>query len=327
VPDANFLVTNLNDAGAGSLRDCITQANNSTDNVNYINFGPNVRSGTISLQSELPDFANNIWIHGPADTGAAAITVTRAAGAAADFAIFAIRAATTECGFDFLVITGGTQGGVVNYGPSMEIDDSVIGGNKGGLKGGGILNFGGLTLSNTVVTGNSATAGGGIYNDGGTVQIGNASWIASNSALYGGGIFNDYDGHVWIGDNSQVYNNTASLRGGGIFNVSTVSMTGGSLASNSAGVAGGGMYQTGSDASTYFSSVSIAGNTVTATDGTGKGGGCCIDGGYVAFQGTTSVENNSATNGPGLAYNTSNGASFSIEDSAYVEPTFYSYTS
>ncbi|MEL6405872.1 MAG: hypothetical protein AAFR81_15995 [Chloroflexota bacterium] len=54
--------------------------------------------------------------------------------------------------------------------------------------GGGILNYGALTLVDSIVAANSALQGGGIYNAGNLVIV--DSIIARNSAREGGGIYN-----------------------------------------------------------------------------------------------------------------------------------------
>ena len=60
-----------------------------------------------------------------------------------------------------------------------------------GVFGGGIFNDGTLTLTNSTVSGNTATYyGGGIYNYG-TVTLTNST-VSGNSANWGGGIFNYY---------------------------------------------------------------------------------------------------------------------------------------
>jgi len=64
----------------------------------------------------------------------------------------------------------------------MNIKDSRILGNAAELGGGGIYNFGILTLIDTPVTGNSAvTFGGGIVNSEGTVTYINSP-VQGNSA-------------------------------------------------------------------------------------------------------------------------------------------------
>ena len=86
-----------------------------------------------------------------------------------------------------LTIRGGSAtngGGICNWG-TVTITGSSVSGNSGG----GIYNAGTLTLTNSIVVGNSASSGGGIYHSSGTVTITNST-IASNSATSaGGGIY------------------------------------------------------------------------------------------------------------------------------------------
>src|SRR5437016_8771098 len=69
---AVFTVTTLNDAGAGSLRDAITQSN-ANPGADVIEFQAGL-TGTISLQSALPAIADDVTVNGP---GAAVVTVRR----------------------------------------------------------------------------------------------------------------------------------------------------------------------------------------------------------------------------------------------------------
>ena len=66
---ATFTVLNVNDSGAGSLRDMITQANALAGD-DIINFGPGV-TGTITLASTLPQITQAggvLTINGPGRT-------------------------------------------------------------------------------------------------------------------------------------------------------------------------------------------------------------------------------------------------------------------
>ena len=46
----------------------------------------------------------------------------------------------------------------------MTLTNSTMSGNSASLQGGGIYNHGTLTLTNSTISGNSASQGGGIYN-------------------------------------------------------------------------------------------------------------------------------------------------------------------
>src|SRR5262249_5361321 len=84
--------------------------------------------------------------------------------------------------------------------------------------GGGILNSGygaTLTVSGCTLAGNSATDRGGIYNDYNATLTASGGTLSGNSATVGGGIDNEGTAAV---SNSVFSGNTASDRGGGIFN-------------------------------------------------------------------------------------------------------------
>src|SRR5262245_24028820 len=80
---ATFTVTHLGDAGSGSLRQAILDAND-RDGDDVIDFAPSV-TGTINLLGELPELNSNIDLRGP---GADRLTVRRSTGDA--YRIFTI---------------------------------------------------------------------------------------------------------------------------------------------------------------------------------------------------------------------------------------------
>src|SRR5262249_49061214 len=122
--------------------------------------------------------------------------------------------------------------------------------------GGGILNFGTLTISgctvtgnsaesNSTVTGNFAFSGGGIYNTG-TLTVNNNSTLSDNGLPpigFGGGIYNA--GTLTV-SNSTVSGNFA-FSGGGIYNTGGATASGCILSGNNAwgGGNGGGINNNG----------------------------------------------------------------------------------
>jgi hypothetical protein len=126
-------------------------------------------------------------------------------------------------------------GGIENYG-DLTLDHSTVARNVS-LWGAGILNQGTAHLdSSTVVNNFSAFGGGGILNgptfgpgSGGEQVFLTDSKVANNTANFGGGIYNK--GVVTLGGNSRIGANTAGGdgQGGGIFNdpgASVVGVTG-----------------------------------------------------------------------------------------------------
>jgi predicted outer membrane repeat protein len=87
--------------------------------------------------------------------------------------------------------------------------------------GGGIGNYGNLTIANTTLDANSATTkGGGIYDyEGGVINI-NQSTLSRNTSTTGGGIYTELFIHNLASvnlTNSTVSSNVASHDGGGIY--------------------------------------------------------------------------------------------------------------
>src|SRR4051794_2946374 len=80
---STFLVTNLEDSGAGSLRQAIVDANNHSNVADLVTFQPGL-SGVISLNSSLL-INDNLTISGP---GAALITLRRAPAGPPFYIIF-----------------------------------------------------------------------------------------------------------------------------------------------------------------------------------------------------------------------------------------------
>lgn len=214
------------DDGAGNctLREAIEEANAlaGTDTINI------TATGTIFLESSLPDLSTDIIINGP---GANQLAVSRSSEDL--FRIFLVDTGATVT-ISGLTISNGTVfgldgGGILNRG-ALTITSSALSGNSAaqdsggaspvGGNGGGIANTGTLTISGSTLSGNTAGAdGGGIYNDG-TLTIINST-LSGNSANFGGGIFND--GNLTV-VNSTLANNLASASGGGIRNQDTLNI-------------------------------------------------------------------------------------------------------
>jgi PKD repeat protein len=155
--------------------------------------------------------------------------------------------------------------------------------------GGGVFNDGGnLNLSQVSITNSSASlSGGGIYNEMGTVIL-NGSSFSDNTAKVGGGVMNDAGTFV-MNAGSGVEDNVAQI-GGGINNVNGVMIMadGSFVTGNTATYDGGGM------ALSFYSTVTMNGGSVSGnTAETGVGGGIYIDDTSIFHQYGGSISGNS----------------------------------
>jgi hypothetical protein len=248
IAPAAFMVTNTGDTGTGSgtsgdLRYCITQSN--------LAAGPNTIDatgvgGTISLISALPNITKGVTITGP---GASLLTInTNHVGSA--FKIVT----GSSFGVSNLTITGGSAssaGGAIDAAMpagNITISNSVISGNTGNTGGGVYLYGGTLMISNSTLAGNTGGAGGAIYIYRSTSFTINNSTLANNTAQEGGGLFVGGFFDAAAITNSTISGNTATFRnlpfavGGGInFNWGngTISLDNTIVSGNSADAAGG----------------------------------------------------------------------------------------
>jgi predicted outer membrane repeat protein len=276
-------VTSLADPGPGSLRAAILTADAGSHSDKFtIDFAV---TGTIDLQSPLPDLNNSIVIQGP---GANNLTIERAASASFTSAIITVDRGQTAS-LSGLTVANGDAGGIFNYGGTLAVSGCTLSGNSGA---GGIVNEGALTVSGCTMSGDSADLGGGIANLSGTATVAN-SHFCGNSATEGGGIYNTASLLV---NGSNLSGNSASVRGGGICNDAELTVSNSSLLVNSASYQGGGIFNSSAGGLTLGSST-LCGNSAT------YGGG--IFNIADAFFGPVTVRDstftgNSATEGGGI---------------------------
>ena len=172
---------------------------------------------------------------------------------------------------------GNGGGGLFNSG-TLTLMSSEVRGNtalQGTANGGGILNSatGLLTVNGGTIAGNrTARAGGGVENNGGTVDLievslgGSATADQNFAGINGGGM---HVGGVGVSTvtRSLVANNRANNEGGGLWNgpTSTLNINNSTVSTNSA-VTGGGVFNKG-DGMTDIANSTIALNSASGTDG------------------------------------------------------------
>ena len=182
---------------------------------------------------------------------------------------------------------------------------------------------------NVVISGNTASlynGGGGFYITGGVINVTN-SVISGNTASYGGGFY--IKGGVINVMNSVISGNTAgsasnyACRGGGFYITGgVINVMNSVISGNTARQSGGGFYITGGVINVMNSVIS--GNTAFYNDGyTYRGGGFYITGGVINV--TNSVISGIRDGGGGFyiaVINVTNSV-ISGNPDAYIDPNFY----
>lgn len=168
---------------------------------------------------------------------------------------------------DAFVIRNGTLfntgGGIVNQG-TLTLTNSIVSDNVADF-GAGISNSGTLTLNQTTVSGNTAaTFGGGILNHG-TLTVNNSTISGNTSVQFGGGGIANSGGTVTL-NNSTVSGNSTGSSGGGILNaggpVGTVTLNYTTVSNNSADEFGGGLANFSNMGPITMKSSIVAGNRI-----------------------------------------------------------------
>ncbi|MEI7624301.1 MAG: choice-of-anchor Q domain-containing protein [Actinomycetes bacterium] len=225
---ATFTVSNLNDSGAGSLRQAITDANVASG-ADTIDFGPGV-TGTITLGSDFPQITESLTIVGPGsdaltlsgagshhvfslDTGGngtvslSGVTVTNSVGAAGTGDGGAIDAVNTNVILDEVVLTNNA------------IDTNQASG--GALSVKNLAGAGNVSITNSALSHNSArSAPGGETKSGGAFLTADDITIAStridhNDADFVGGLV-AYANNVLTMTNTTIADNSGAAVVGGL---------------------------------------------------------------------------------------------------------------
>jgi hypothetical protein len=184
---AVFSVDNLNDSGAGSLRDAINLANANGEG-DQIAFAVD---GTIQLASQLPTITADLSIDG----GGKSITIAGAGGTGGGaFRLFAINDGNA-----------GNQISVSLFGLSL------TGGNVTG-DGAAILNAENLTVARTAIWNNHAESNGGAIFNSGTLHLENVTISNNRANLGAGGIFNSGTAEL---ESVTIYQNQSSFSAAG----------------------------------------------------------------------------------------------------------------
>ncbi|HET6576381.1 MAG TPA: choice-of-anchor Q domain-containing protein [Fimbriiglobus sp.] len=298
VTPATFTVANTADAGDGSLRQAVLDANKATGADEIVFDSLFDAKQTIALTSGQLTISDSVTITGP---GADLLTVNRAA--ATNFRI--VRSTAKSLTVSGMTISSGSVTGIggglysLGTGSAVILNAVTISGNTaaggGGLFVGGAgatANLNAVTISGNTATGTGlGTGGGGVLMDGGATLTVRDSTVSGNTAVEsGGGIYFFYSGSLQVQNSTisgnKVTNNSKYYGGAGIyffgsatlFSVQNTTITGNESASS-----GGGIFATRFTGTIDVQNSTITGNKAAGTD-TGQGGG-----GITRFSGGGSI--------------------------------------
>ncbi|MCB1920103.1 MAG: DUF4214 domain-containing protein [Candidatus Competibacteraceae bacterium] len=328
---ATYTVTNLNDIGAGSLRQAILDANANTGSSNTIEFQAGV-TGTLLTQGNLNITGGTLTIQGPGasvltlfgnganrifdiSSGAtvtlSGLTLSNGKPAIVNLGNLIVNNSTLSANFNVSISSGG--GILNNTSGTLTINNSILTNNVSSASGGAIANNASssmLTVNNSTLSGNSAANdGGGIYNGGGTVTVTNST-LSNNSVTgtgsYGGGIYSN-TGTLTVTYTTLSGNSVIQQRGGGIYfggSSGNVTLHHNTLSGNTGGTnsdAGGiGIVGTSTGNITVNP---IYNNTLSGNTGR-DGGGLYISYVTVPLFNNTIAGNTATRNGGGIAIGT-----------------------
>ena len=210
-------VTNLDDSGEGSLREALSQvAEGGT-----ITFDPSLEGGTLTLTSGQLEIVGPVTVDGPEA--------------------------------DPVTISGGGQSRVLQIAPGTEVsmNDLILRDGVAAPQGGGILNYGALSLDRVVVTDNTENSAG-----------------PANFEFGGGGIYNGDSATLNLTDSTVSDNTSVNQPGGGVYGFfrSTINVTRSTISGNVGGDVAGGLRSLGN--STVVNST-FSGNTSSKWHGGG----------------------------------------------------------
>ncbi len=331
-------VTNVNDSGAGSLRQAILDAN-AAAGADVIQFDPGL-SGTITLSSSLPALTEAVTVNG---LDAVAIDGGWRDGGPSGFSVFQVGSVTGNFAFNDVTITGGnaTYGGAIGfvgssgdititsssitgnysaeggaigtydtYTGSLTVIDTTVSSNRGGNGSAGItvdnvVTSFPVTISNSIFDSNVNTngEGGALYldmaeTDRATIT---GSTFTNNISYTEGGVLHLAGGNVTIADSTFTGNTTTGSGGALYLDYGDNVITNSVFSGNSAAYDGGAIH-TSSDESLTISGSTFTDNIANTATALYGGGAVHTDRGTSLTIESTTISGNSANKGGAIEF-------------------------
>ncbi len=210
-PVAGIEVSNLADAGAGSLRQAVLDAN-ANPGADLITFQP-LLTGTIDLTSGEIAITDSVDIQGPGTRRLAVDSTARIFNCSGPNSVSVIISGLTLTGGQ----AAGNGGAIANSGANVTLREVTVSGNSATGEGGAIFhnaNGGVLTIDSSTLSGNTAAKAGAIYSIGFNLVIVNST-ISGNQATDSVGAIKLEFAFASI-SNSTISGNSAAFSQGGI---------------------------------------------------------------------------------------------------------------
>jgi len=298
---ATFTVTNLNDSGAGSLRDAIGQAN-ASGGADTVAFQSGL-VGTITLASEIA-IADTLNLAGP---GAGRITVDGGM-ATRLFKVQHAGGADITATFSGLTLAHGhasDEGGAIwSSGDNVVVNGCILAGNIANTRGGALfVAEGNLSIDRTGIwDSQTGSTGGAILFSAGDLLI-QRSLIMDNTSQFGGGLSALSPRVNVVISDTTFQNNSADHTGGGIWASTATSfkVSRSSFVDNTTGQPnGGGIYFAG--VTDFGSPINVIENTTFSGNESlhqfGKGGALAIASGNMTIRNSTFAFNKTSPDDP-----------------------------
>lgn len=228
---ATFTVTNTNDAGIGSLRQAVLDAN--ADAVDDVIDLSGV-SGTITLTTGLITITKPVTISGP---GAATLAVS-GAGLSRIFLINNLGAVFTVSISGLTLSNGKAKNGAlinVENGATLHLSSSSLKNGVATGRGGAIDNSSILTVENCTFSNNSGPRAGAIFNAL-SLTVANSTFSGNSATAGNGGAIENAGANArTLIQNSTILGNSAVKPGGALRNTGSLTVSNSIIANSTAG--------------------------------------------------------------------------------------------